>query len=347
MRGKITGKEQGKCPVCVHSVQSCISSTRQRPLLLLADICITHGLHMVPQHDHRYGYFWLFDPHTQDEIAIGRLLYGAHVSTQVPLVSYNPHKNHWRPAPLCPDEDQKYLKHDYSRRLPPPTRMSAKHIKAWGLEPEEEVENWTLVFCDPSPDPAPSVQAGPSWPKRKAASPPRKQPARKRRIIGTTPRAPSPAPSSPVALREPAPAACFVLCTYWRPSAPPICPSSYNSSWSTSTSSSWHSPWGSLSRPLARGTTMFASCTQWANDLVSVCRWKRYRLLASRKLSSGKIRLWTPTIEKGRSLLDDPAQRKGRSHLQRSLRAAMMGPKILTRAKVTVKVEEKMGDTVD
>jgi hypothetical protein len=78
-----------------------------------------------------------------------------------------------------------------------------------------------------------------------------------------------------------------------------------------------------------------------------VCRWKRYRLLASRKLSSGKIRLWTPTIEKGRSLLDDPAQRKGRSHLQRSLRAAMMGPKILTRAKVTVKVEEKMGDTVD
>jgi hypothetical protein len=209
MRGKITGKEQGKCPVCVRAAQSCVSSGQRRALLPLGDIRVAHGFHMVPQRDHRYGYFRLFDPRAQDELNIGPLRYGARVSAQVPLVNYSPRENHWRPAPLRPGEDQKYLEHDYSRRLPPPTGMSAKHVKAWGLEPEGEVENWTPVIRVPSPDPAPSAQAGPSRPKRKAASPPRKQPARKRRAVNTTPRAPSPAPSAPVAPRRPAPGGLF------------------------------------------------------------------------------------------------------------------------------------------
>jgi hypothetical protein len=87
--------------------------------------------------------------------------------------------------------------------------MSAKHVKAWRLEPEGEVENWTPVFRNLSPDPAPSAEAGPLRPKHKAASPPRKQPTRKRRAVITTPRPPSPAPSALVAPRRPAAGGLF------------------------------------------------------------------------------------------------------------------------------------------
>jgi hypothetical protein len=64
-------------PVCVRSAQSCIPSTRQRLLLPLEDIHVAHGLHMIPQRNHRYGYFRLFDPRAQDEVVIGCLRYGA------------------------------------------------------------------------------------------------------------------------------------------------------------------------------------------------------------------------------------------------------------------------------
>jgi hypothetical protein len=214
MHSKITGKEQGKCPVCMCSAQSCVPSTWQRPLLPLENICVAHGLHMIPQRDHRYGYFRLVDSHMQDEVVIGCLRYGAWISAQVPLVGYNPRENHWRLAHLHPGEDQKFLKHDHSQHLPPPTGMSAKHVKAWGLEPEGEVEIWTPVLCDPSPEP----QAGPSRQKApppvkppsratrkcKMASPSCLQPPRKHRtvIIVTVPPVPSPAPSAPLALRD-------------------------------------------------------------------------------------------------------------------------------------------------
>jgi hypothetical protein len=221
MHGKITGKEQGKCPVCMCSAQSCVPSTRQRPLLPLENIRVAHGLHMIPQCDHRYSYFRLFDSRAQDEVVIGRLQYGARVSAQVPLVGYNPRENHWCPVCLRPGKNQKFLKHDHSRHLPPPTGMSAKHIKAWGLEPEGEVEIWTPILRDPSPEPS----AGPSRQnaqppvkppsratrKRKMASPSRLQPPRKRHAVTivTVPPVPLPAPSVPLALHDSLPEDLF------------------------------------------------------------------------------------------------------------------------------------------
>jgi hypothetical protein len=143
MRGKIVSKETGKCPACVRAAKSCVPTNIQGRLLPLKDLQVAHNLHLVPQRDHRYGFFRFFDHRAQHLLLTKPLPYDAQISCNVPLVNYNPRANHWRPAPLQPGKDQKYLEYDFSRRMPPPKGVSARDIKAWGLVPEGVVENWS------------------------------------------------------------------------------------------------------------------------------------------------------------------------------------------------------------
>jgi hypothetical protein len=224
MRGKIIGKETGKCPACVRAAKSCVPTNIRGRLLPLKDIRVAHNLHLVPQRDHRYGFFRLFDPRAQRLLMTKPLPYDTQLSRDVPLVNYNPRANHWRPAPLRSGEDPKYLEYDFSRRMLPPKGVSAKDVKAWGLTPEGAVENRSPSRSSSPEGERPPV-AGPSRPKppprtkppsratskRKMPSPPRPQPPRKRRAVTviTVPSIPSPAPSFPAAPRESLPEDLF------------------------------------------------------------------------------------------------------------------------------------------
>jgi hypothetical protein len=215
MRGKKVGKETGKCPACVRRARSCESSGVKGKLLPLSKIRVVHGLHMVPQRDHRYGYFRLFDERAQQAFDLGyRLPYGAKVSLQVPLVGYNPRENHWRPRRLLPGKEQEYLEFDFSRRLPPPTGMSAEDIAKWDLQPEGEVTSFNpdprySPGLESGPEEVPPPVPGPSRRKRKAASPapaPRTRPTKRTRSTVTVLREPPLAPPAKTFPRAPRPA---------------------------------------------------------------------------------------------------------------------------------------------
>jgi hypothetical protein len=166
---------------------------------------------MVPQHDHRYGYFWLFDARVQQAFDSGQQLpYGVKVSLQVLLVGYNPRENHWRPRQLLPSKEQEYLEFNFSRRLPPPTGMSAEDIDNWDLQPEGEVTSDPRYSpgLESAHEDVPPPVPGPSRRKRKAASPApaHAQPVKRLRSTVTMPHNPRPAPSDETSSRKPRPA---------------------------------------------------------------------------------------------------------------------------------------------
>jgi hypothetical protein len=169
---------------------------------------------MVPQHDHHYSYFRLFNEHMQQAFDLGRRLpYGMKVSLQVPLVGYNPHENHWRPRRLLPGKEQEYLEFNFSCRLPPPTGMSAEDIAKWDLQPEGEVTSFNPDPCyspglESAPEEVPPPVPGPSCRKQKAASPapiPRTHPTKRARSTVTVLREPRPAPPAKTLPHEPQP----------------------------------------------------------------------------------------------------------------------------------------------
>jgi hypothetical protein len=164
MKGKrMSDKAADKCPVCIRAQQSCKPSSKTRELPTLGASHIPADLFLVPQRDHRYGFFRLYDPRYQVEHPIEDALHGAKVSLSVPLANYDPRNNHWRPLPLEKTDDEDPAEDD-SRFLPDPDDFPSDELQRYGIVPEGPVRPYKVHAPHHSP------AAGPSKPKTSAKS---------------------------------------------------------------------------------------------------------------------------------------------------------------------------------
>jgi hypothetical protein len=86
MKGKrVSKKALDKCPVCIRAQQACNPSSETRDLPTIGSSHIPEELRLIPQQDHCYGFFQLYDPQYQVEHPLENMLHGVKVSLMVPL----------------------------------------------------------------------------------------------------------------------------------------------------------------------------------------------------------------------------------------------------------------------